>query len=141
MVRFHLLDCALPLGNSANGACLLSRRNWPIGLLYDCHTSHASLSNSTTPSSPKPPPSLANYFSPNSSTLPRSPKLMTASSPVSVVGPSPFRITVHLKNPPQETLLLGPSVEGCRSCFMHQIKVRFVSGAKADVGKCRLSPC
>lgn len=36
----------------------------------------------------------------------------------------PFRVTVHLRNPPMDSLLMGPSLDSCRSCFMNQLKVR-----------------
>lgn len=42
-------------------------------------------------------------------------------------GPIPWKITMHLKDSPQDTLLLGPSVEGCKGCFMNMIKVSPVS--------------
>lgn len=103
-------------------------RHWPIGLLYDYHTSHSSPS----PSSNTLPTSLASVFAPSRSPSP-SPStsdqrtLRSSTSPYSARAsggpPLPWKITLHLQAPPSEVLLMGSSVEGCRSAFMNMVKV------------------
>ncbi|ORY89169.1 autophagy protein Apg5-domain-containing protein, partial [Leucosporidium creatinivorum] len=112
------------------------RWHWPIGLLYDYHTSHAASPPSSNPSSTLPS-SLASVFAPSRSASP-SPSaldqrtLRSTSSPYTsargagmggaVGGPLPWKITLHVKQPPNEVLLMGSSVEACRGCFMNMVK-------------------
>lgn len=67
-------------------------RHWPIGLLYDYHTTSSPSPLSLFPSSPPPP---------------------TAGI---------FPLTLHLSSPPTEQLLISNSIEVCKTGFMHQLK-------------------
>ncbi|KAI5477560.1 autophagy-related protein 5 [Pseudohyphozyma bogoriensis] len=82
--------------------------HWPIGLLFDYHTAHAHFS------SPPPPASLASYFSP--------PPSASATEPPLPDRPQMFELTLHLKDPPTDALLLNSSVETCRGGFMNMLK-------------------
>ncbi|KAM0751896.1 APG5-domain-containing protein [Meredithblackwellia eburnea MCA 4105] len=79
--------------------------HWPIGLLYDFHTSRATSSSSSR------------FVSPNAS-----PSLGFAGGPAAPPTSLPWKLTLHLKNPPLESLLLNGGVDVCRTGFMNMIK-------------------
>lgn len=72
-------------------------RHWPIGLLYDYHS-----------------------VLPTCSEVPAWDGLPGASSSAR----APFAVTLHIKDPPNDKLLLSPSQAACKETFMHMLKVR-----------------
>lgn len=115
--------------------------HWPIGVLYDFHTAHAGLSHVS--------PGTPSLSSPNFFTAPSLRTTASFSSSVSEKtvcaianttaryhhatrpGVVPWRLTLHLKDPPMEALLMDGGVEACRTGFMNMLKeadyVRFGS--------------
>lgn len=109
-------------------------RHWPIGVLYDFHTAHAGLSHVSpgTPSLSSP-----NFFTAPSLRTTASFSSSVSEKTVSAIanttaryhhatrpGVVPWRLTLHLKDPPMEALLMDGGVEACRTGFMNMLKVR-----------------
>ncbi|SCV71714.1 BQ2448_3302 [Microbotryum intermedium] len=108
--------------------------HWPIGLLYDYHSASSSASSpsasspsSSTPLSTRPSPrssptrellSVPHLSSSYTSSLPSSAPTVKPFKPLDL----PWKITLHLKDPPKDALLLSNAVEACRTCFMNMVK-------------------
>ncbi|TNY20575.1 autophagy protein 5, partial [Rhodotorula diobovata] len=110
--------------------------HWPIGLLYDYH--HLATHPSLLPPPPLPAPAAADLSFPTAdssshATL-RAPPSSSAAPPrprtpssVRSVGPArgsgaPWRVTLHLRDPPTEQLLVSNRVDDARAGYMAMVK-------------------
>ena len=83
-------------------------RHWPVGLLHD----YLRANDIQAPS--------LNELNLGQSFFPLTPS--ASQIPQALPQIQPLKITLHLRDPPTEKLLISPSIESCKINFMNQLK-------------------
>lgn len=112
-------------------------RHWPIGLLYDYHTSNRAPSNVSASDTQQQSSSPSSYFPSSTSPNPTSQAQRSSPDPTQF-----FSIKLHLKSPPLDKLgstLGNTPLQTARTAFMSMLKeadfVRY--GSTRRVGNLR----